>query len=179
MRRYGSSRNGKLGLMMNYDDLSLEYPMESTTLDAPVTLGSLMAAVRAMAEMDNEALLELVSEGKLDKVFPYQVSLPEKAPALERWNEVMQQGDSPQPKQGHHPVDLFRADEQPRLPREGIDLKEHLSKVELRPIRQALDDPNGVVKHTRAAKRLGMWHTSPVVKIIKYSWHLLNKSLEK
>lgn len=93
---------------MNYDDLSLEYPMESTTLDAPVTLGSLMAAVRAMGEMDNEALLELVSAGKLDKVFPYQINLPEKAPALERWDEVMQQGDSPQPKQGHRSVGLAK-----------------------------------------------------------------------
>jgi len=95
---------------MNYDHFSLEYLMESTTPDAPVTLGSLMAAVRAMAEMDNEALLELVSADNLDNVFPYKISLPEKkAPALERWDEVMQQEDAPQFKKNYHSVELFRS----------------------------------------------------------------------
>jgi len=55
---------------------------------------------------------------------------------------------------------------EPRLPREGIDLKEHLSSVELSFIRQALDDADGVVAH--AAKRLGMRRTTLVEKLRKY-----------
>ena len=55
---------------------------------------------------------------------------------------------------------------EPRLPREGIDLKEHLSGVELNFIRQALNDADGVVAH--AAKRLGMRRTTLVEKLRKY-----------
>jgi sigma-54 specific flagellar transcriptional regulator A len=56
--------------------------------------------------------------------------------------------------------------EEPRLPREGIDLKEHLSHLELSFIRQALEDAGGVVAH--AAKRLGMRRTTLVEKLRKY-----------
>ncbi|MEE8428442.1 MAG: sigma-54 dependent transcriptional regulator [Gammaproteobacteria bacterium] len=55
---------------------------------------------------------------------------------------------------------------EPRLPREGIDLKEHLSGVELSFIRQALADADGVVAH--AAKRLGMRRTTLVEKLRKH-----------
>lgn len=55
---------------------------------------------------------------------------------------------------------------EPRLPREGIDLKEHLSGVELSFIRQALEDAGGVVAH--AAKRLGMRRTTLVEKLRKH-----------
>ncbi len=53
-----------------------------------------------------------------------------------------------------------------RLPREGLDLKEHLSTLEVNYIRQALDDASGVVAH--AAKRLGMRRTTLVEKLRKY-----------
>jgi sigma-54 dependent transcriptional regulator, flagellar regulatory protein len=56
--------------------------------------------------------------------------------------------------------------DEPRLPRGGIDLKEHLSHVELTFIKQALDDAGGVVAH--AAKRLGMRRTTLVEKLRKY-----------
>ncbi|HQU15090.1 MAG: sigma-54-dependent Fis family transcriptional regulator [Chromatiales bacterium 21-64-14] len=55
---------------------------------------------------------------------------------------------------------------EPRLPREGIDLKEHLSHLEVSFIKQALDDADGVVAH--AAKRLGMRRTTLVEKLRKY-----------
>ncbi len=54
----------------------------------------------------------------------------------------------------------------PRLPNEGIDLKSHLSNMELSLIRQALDECDGVVAH--AAKRLNMRRTTLVEKLRKY-----------
>jgi len=54
----------------------------------------------------------------------------------------------------------------PRLPSEGIDLKEHLSNLEFNLIKQALDDAGGVVAH--AAKRLKMRRTTLVEKLRKY-----------
>ncbi len=54
----------------------------------------------------------------------------------------------------------------PRLPRGGIDLKEHLTNLEYNLIRQALDETNWVVAH--AAKRLMMGRTTLVEKMRKY-----------
>ena len=53
-----------------------------------------------------------------------------------------------------------------RLPRDGIDLKEHLSQMEFLLIKQALDEADGVV--ARAAKRLKMGRTTLVEKMRKY-----------
>ena len=52
------------------------------------------------------------------------------------------------------------------LPREGIDLKEHLVEVEHRLIEQALAEANGVVAH--AAKRLNLGRTTLVEKMRKF-----------
>jgi sigma-54 specific flagellar transcriptional regulator A len=54
----------------------------------------------------------------------------------------------------------------PRLPRDGLNLKEHLSALEVNYIKQALHDTGGVVAH--AAKRLGMRRTTLVEKLRKY-----------
>ncbi len=54
----------------------------------------------------------------------------------------------------------------PRLPREGIDLREHLASMEVALIRQALEEANGVVAH--AAKLLRMRRTTLVEKLRKY-----------
>ena len=51
------------------------------------------------------------------------------------------------------------------LPREGVDLKEHLTKLETMLIVQALDEAHGVVAH--AAKRLRMGRTTLVEKMRK------------
>jgi len=56
-----------------------------------------------------------------------------------------------------------------RLPREGIDLKEHISSMECSLIKQALDEAGGVVAH--AAKRLKMRRTTLVEKLRKYGLH--------
>jgi sigma-54 specific flagellar transcriptional regulator A len=51
------------------------------------------------------------------------------------------------------------------LPREGMDLKEHLTRLETALIVQALDESGGVVAH--AAKRLRMGRTTLVEKMRK------------
>jgi len=53
-----------------------------------------------------------------------------------------------------------------RLPRDGIDLKEHISSLECSLIKQALDEAGGVVAH--AAKKLNMRRTTLVEKLRKY-----------
>ena len=53
-----------------------------------------------------------------------------------------------------------------RLPREGLDLKQHLSDLEVRLIHQALDETDWVV--AQAAKLLGMRRTTLVEKMRKY-----------
>jgi len=55
---------------------------------------------------------------------------------------------------------------EPRLPRDGIDLKQHLTDIEVSLIQQALDDCHGVVAH--AAKRLRVRRTTLVEKMRKY-----------
>ncbi len=55
----------------------------------------------------------------------------------------------------------------PRLPRGGIDLKEHLTNLEYSMIKQALDETNWVVAH--AAKRLQLGRTTLVEKMRKYN----------
>ncbi len=55
---------------------------------------------------------------------------------------------------------------QSALPREGMDLRDHLSKLEISFIGQALDDSRGVV--AQAANRLGMRRTTLVEKMRKY-----------
>jgi sigma-54 specific flagellar transcriptional regulator A len=54
----------------------------------------------------------------------------------------------------------------PRLPQDGLNLKQHLSSLEVNYIRQALEESGGVVAH--AAKRLGMRRTTLVEKLRKY-----------
>ena len=61
---------------------------------------------------------------------------------------------------------LTADDLDPRLPRNGMNLKEHLSYLEVSYIKQALADSGGVVAH--AAKRLGMRRTTLVEKLRKY-----------
>ncbi len=56
---------------------------------------------------------------------------------------------------------------EPRLPREGIDLKQHLTDIEVSLIKQALDDTDWVVAHS--AKRLRIRRTTLVEKMRKYN----------
>lgn len=54
----------------------------------------------------------------------------------------------------------------PRLPREGLDLKEHINTLEYNLIKQALDDAGGIVAH--AANRLKLRRTTLVEKMRKF-----------
>ena len=57
----------------------------------------------------------------------------------------------------------------PRLPRDGLNLKEHLNDMEFTLIKQALEEAGGVVAH--AAKRLNMRRTTLVEKLRKHGIH--------
>ncbi len=57
--------------------------------------------------------------------------------------------------------------DKPRLPRDGIDLKQHLTDIEISLIEQALDECSGVVAH--AANRLKIRRTTLVEKMRKYN----------
>ena len=94
----------------------------------------------------------VVDVNNLPEKFRSGVSLPKDMPTLPEVNI-----------RGEEPESVMSA---PRLPTEGIDLKAHLSNLELSLIRQALDDSGGVVAH--AAKRLNMRRTTLVEKLKKY-----------
>ena len=57
----------------------------------------------------------------------------------------------------------------PRMPAEGLDLKDYLEKIELNLIKQALEVSGGVV--SKAAKILGLGRTTLVEKLRKYGLH--------
>ena len=67
------------------------------------------------------------------------------------------------------PVDMdvsYDPWETPRLPREGLDLKEYINNLEYTLIKQALDEAGGIVAH--AANRLKLRRTTLVEKMRKY-----------
>ena len=102
---------------------------------------------------------------RLAILYPYGVvdvgDLPEKFRPV---GGVGQVGELPRVTvQGSEPETVISV---PRLPVGGLDLKEHLSNLELDLIRQALDESDGVVAH--AAKRLKMRRTTLVEKLRKY-----------
>ena len=63
-----------------------------------------------------------------------------------------------------------------RLPRDGIDLREHLKNMEINLIQQALQETDGVV--TRAATRLKMRRTTLVEKLRKYGLQRADEAAE-
>ena len=62
------------------------------------------------------------------------------------------------------PIATAQADD--RLPEEGLDLREHIARIEMNLIRDALDRAGGVVAH--AAQLLGLRRTTLVEKLRKY-----------
>ncbi|MFQ5643907.1 MAG: sigma-54 dependent transcriptional regulator [Thiogranum sp.] len=95
----------------------------------------------------------VVEVGELPEKFQSDVTSAESSRLSE---EIMSAQTMPQ----------YQLETEPRLPRGGLDLKEHLSNLEVGFIRQALDDANGIV--AQAAKRLGMRRTTLVEKLRKY-----------
>lgn len=98
-------------------------------------------------------------------MYPYGIVDVTDLPAKFRPNVTAGDEEIPAINFGQHLIPS--ADFQtPRLPREGIDLKEHISSMECSLIKQALDEAGGVVAH--AAKRLKMRRTTLVEKLRKY-----------
>ena len=111
---------------------------------------------------------------RLAILYPFGVvdanELPEKFQAPGGADFKMPVSDSAAPAYSMpQPATPLPGSAEPRLPRGGIDLKEHLSNLEITFIKQALDDAGGVVAH--AAKRLGMRRTTLVEKLRKYGLH--------
>jgi sigma-54 specific flagellar transcriptional regulator A len=95
-------------------------------------------------------------------MFPYRVVDEPDLPAKFQSKDA-QRSARPEADQAAVPMEWL---ETPRLPRGGIDLKEHLASLEYGLIKQALDEANGVVAH--AAKLLNMRRTTLVEKLRKY-----------
>ncbi len=111
---------------------------------------------------------------RLAILYPFGVvdvnELPEKFQAPGGADFKLPVSDSSEPAYSmQQPSVPLPGNTEPRLPRGGIDLKEHLSNLEITFIKQALDDAGGVVAH--AAKRLGMRRTTLVEKLRKYGLH--------
>jgi sigma-54 specific flagellar transcriptional regulator A len=129
-----------------------------------LTQGAILALCQYNWPGNVRELANLVE--RLAILFPFGVvdvgDLPEKFQTDEVRSETSALSDeilTAQPMQ-------YSLDAEPRLPRDGLDLKEHLSNLEIGFIKQALDDANGVV--AQAAKRLGMRRTTLVEKLRKY-----------
>ena len=96
-------------------------------------------------------------------MFPYGVvDLPE---LPEKFQQLVK-SRNPEPVAFEPMVVPKELNQSPRLPREGLDLKEHLNNLEYTLIMQALDEAGGVVAH--AAKRLNMRRTTLVEKMRKF-----------
>jgi sigma-54 specific flagellar transcriptional regulator A len=129
-----------------------------------LTPGAVMALTQYKWPGNVRELANLIE--RLAILYPYGVvdikDLPEKF--RNGVGTLEQVGDLPQVNiPGDEPQSVVSA---PRLPVDGLDLKAHLSSLELNLIRQALDESDGVVAH--AAKRLHMRRTTLVEKLRKY-----------
>ena len=144
-----------LPLLVNDLITRIEHEKRGSIRLTPAALASLCAYpwpgnVRELANLMERLVI----------LFPYGVvdvhDLPEKYQVTASLREVEADSDlslSPvlAPSQG--------------LPREGLNLKDHLTRLERHLIKQALDDADGVVAH--AAKRLDMGRTTLVEKMKK------------
>jgi sigma-54 specific flagellar transcriptional regulator A len=113
--------------------------------------------VRELANLI-ERLMVLYANGVVDLK-----DLPEKYQAKEL---LSQAGESPEVPMAQPVVEFLGT---PRLPRGGIDLKEHLTNLEYTMIKQALEETDWVVAH--AARRLKMGRTTLVEKMRKFERH--------
>jgi sigma-54 specific flagellar transcriptional regulator A len=163
-----SSRTEDLPLLVNELITRLEHEKKSSVRLTP-------AAMMALCNYDwpgNVRELANLME-RLTILHPYGVvdapDLPPKmAPPGRALSQSQDEQDNESPvlpmASGMPKVPL---NNKPRLPREGIDLKQHLTEIEISLIEQALDECSGVVAH--AANRLKIRRTTLVEKMRKYS----------
>lgn len=167
-----SSRVEDLPLLVNELITRLEHEKKSSVRLTPAAMMSLCnydwpGNVRELANL-MERLTILHPHGVVDaadlppKLAPHGRSLNRST--AEGDNRSTSQADSMPLVSGMPAVPL---NNKPRLPREGIDLKQHLTDIEISLIEQALDECSGVVAH--AANRLKIRRTTLVEKMRKYS----------
>ena len=165
-----SSRAEDLPLLVNELITRLEHEKKSSVKLTP-------AAMMALCNYDwpgNVRELANLME-RLTILHPYGVvdaaDLPPKmAPHGSRLSHAREDSES---SSGSDPMPMVQGmpavalNNKPRLPREGIDLKQHLTDIEISLIEQALDECSGVVAH--AANRLKIRRTTLVEKMRKYT----------
>ena len=165
------------------------FPIETPALrdrveDVPLLLKELITRLehegRGSVRLSQDAVMALCRYGwpgnvrelanvveRLMIMHPYGVVTARDLPAKFRSDDI----DEALPVAGGilpetRPDDVMNAFDSPRLPRDGIDLKQHLSDLEYNLIKQALDEADGVVAH--AASRLRLRRTTLVEKLRKY-----------
>lgn len=71
------------------EDIDIEDLVLESTDDKPVTVGRVLAAIEALADLDEAQILELASEDRFQEVFPFEVHEdPDEPLRLPTWEEV-------------------------------------------------------------------------------------------
>ena len=165
-----SARAEDLPLLVNELITRLEHEKKSSVKLTPAAMMALCnydwpGNVRELANL-MERLTILHPYGVVDAAdLPPKMAPHGSRLAHGREDSESSSGSDPMPMvQGMPAVAL---NNKPRLPREGIDLKQHLTDIEISLIEQALDECSGVVAH--AANRLKIRRTTLVEKMRKYT----------
>ena len=164
-----ASRSEDLPLLVNELITRLEHEKKSSVRLTPAAMMSLCnydwpGNVRELANL-MERLTILHPYGVVDAAdLPTKMSPHGRAKASEESEAAAAVGTSV-PMTGGMPAPVLN--DRPRLPRDGIDLKQHLMDIEVSLIEQALDECSGVVAH--AANRLHIRRTTLVEKMRKYA----------
>jgi len=149
-----------LPLLVNDLISRIEHEKRGSIRLAPPTLDSLCryawpGNVRELANLIERLVI----------LFPYGVVDVHDLPVQYRGTSAQRDGAHDDAELGRLPMTAATE----ALPREGLDLKKHLARMEQALIKQALDDAGGVVAH--AAKRLSMGRTTLVEKMKKLGIH--------
>lgn len=165
-----SERTEDLPLLVNELITRLEHDKQSSVRLAPAAVMALCSYpwpgnVRELANL-MERLTILHPFGVVDVQ-----DLPDKMkPAgveIKSESEALADGEEASVTDMLAGMPIMSLENKPRLPREGMNLKEHLTEIETALIQQALDDCHGVVAH--AANKLSIRRTTLVEKMRKYN----------
>jgi len=163
-----ASRAEDLPLLVNELITRLEHEKKSSVRLTPAALMALCnydwpGNVRELANL-MERLTILHPYGVVDAADLPPKMAPHGRARVEAEVEEASSAAPALPMTGGMPAQVLN--DSPRLPRDGIDLKQHLTDIEVALIEQALDECSGVVAH--AANRLNIRRTTLVEKMRKY-----------